>query len=170
MTLAQIRTLLETKPPPLARVLQLQLQACSSRRDAADKAVGLVKTALATIESGKRLSLDNLFNLTSSKEMENQHALFQAVREQINETITPEEERTVMTWMAARPPQEMKAIHEASPVRRALLRSLQELREKKIDPTAPEAQELIARENELAVRYGLRNHMATLHEWNAPSH
>ena len=49
-----------------------------------------------------------------------------------------------------------------------LLRSLQELREKKVDPAAPEAQELIARENEFAVRYGLRNHTATMLEWNAP--
>jgi DNA-binding transcriptional MerR regulator len=102
MTLAQIRTLLETKPPPLARVLQLQLQAGNARRDAADKAVGLVKAALATIASGKRLSLDNLCNLTRSMEMENQHARVQIVRELINETITPEEERAVMTWIAAR--------------------------------------------------------------------
>src|ERR1700733_9690598 len=66
MTLAQIGALLETKSPPLARVLQLQLQACSARREAADKAAGLVKTALAAIKSGKRLSLDNLCNLTRS--------------------------------------------------------------------------------------------------------
>jgi DNA-binding transcriptional MerR regulator len=168
MTLAQIGTLLATRPPPLARVLQLQLQVCSARREAADKAVGLVKAALATLESGKRLSLDNLCNLTRSMEMENQHALFQVVREQINETITPEEERAVMTWMAARPADEMKAIHEASPAVRVVLRSLQDLREKKVDPAAPEAQALIVRENELAVRYGLRNHTATLLEWNTP--
>jgi hypothetical protein len=35
-------------------------------------------------------------------EMENQHARVQIVRELINETITPEEERAVMTWIAAR--------------------------------------------------------------------
>jgi DNA-binding transcriptional MerR regulator len=168
MTLAQIRTLIETKPPPLARVLQLQLQACSARRDAADKAVGLVKTALATIKSGKRLSLDNLCNLTRSMEMENQHATLQVVRELINEAITPEEERAVMTWLAARPLDEMKAIAEARPPVRDLLRSLQDLREKKVDPAAPEAQALIVRENELTVRYGLRNFAAALFEWNAP--
>jgi DNA-binding transcriptional MerR regulator len=53
MTLSQIRTLLETKSPPPVRLLQLQLQACRARRDSADKAAGLVKTALAVIESGK---------------------------------------------------------------------------------------------------------------------
>jgi len=100
--------------------------------------------------------------------MENQHGLLQTFREQINETITPEEERAVMTWIAARPPDEMDAIRQASPQVRALLRSLEELRGKKVDPAAPEAQALIARENELAVRYGLRNHTAMLLEWNTP--
>ena len=71
MTLEQIRTQLATNPPPLTQVLQLQLESCSARRDAADKAVGLIKTALATIKSGKELSLENLCNLTRSMEMEN---------------------------------------------------------------------------------------------------
>ena len=113
LTLAQIRTLLATKPPPLARLLHLQLQVCSTRRDAADKAVGLVKSALATIKSGGRLSLDSLCNLTRSMEMENPqspHTLFPVVRELINENLTPEEERAVMTWVAARPPDDLKAL------------------------------------------------------------
>jgi DNA-binding transcriptional MerR regulator len=58
MTLAQIRTLLARNAPPLARVLQLQLQVCSARRDAADKAVGMVQSALLTIKSGGRVSGD----------------------------------------------------------------------------------------------------------------
>jgi DNA-binding transcriptional MerR regulator len=168
MTLAQIRTLLTRNPPPLVSVLQLQLRVCSARREAADQAVGLVKTALATIQTGKQLSLDDLCSLTRSMEMENQHGLFQVLREQINETISPEEERAVMTWIAARPPDEMNAIRQASPRVRALLRDLEDLREKKVDPAAPETQALIARENELAVRYGLRNHTAMLLEWNTP--
>jgi hypothetical protein len=103
MILAQTRTLLKTKAPPLARVLQPQLQACSARRDAAVKAVGLVKTGLATIKSGKQLSLDNLCNLTRSMEMKDQHARFQTIRELINEKTTPEEERAVMTTTARSP-------------------------------------------------------------------
>src|SRR5580693_7140514 len=86
MTLEQIRTQLATKPPPLAHVLQMQLESCSARRDAANKAVGLIKTALATIESGKELSLENLCNLTRSMEMENQFGRLQSYREMINET------------------------------------------------------------------------------------
>src|SRR3954464_2367392 len=93
--------------------------------------------ALATIQTGKQLSLDDLCSLTRSMEMENQHGLFQVLREQINETITPEEERAVMTWIAARPPDEMNAIRQASPRVRALLRALEDLREKEADPAAP---------------------------------
>jgi MerR family transcriptional regulator, thiopeptide resistance regulator len=49
ITLAQIRTLLNTKPPPLARVLQIQLQAYSARKDAMERALVLVRAALALI-------------------------------------------------------------------------------------------------------------------------
>jgi DNA-binding transcriptional MerR regulator len=168
MTLAQIRTLLETEPPPLAHVLQLQLQACRARRDAADQAVELVKTALATIKSGRRLSLDDLCNLARSMEMEDPFARFQIVRELTNETVTPEEERAVMTWVAAHSQGEMKAIRECAPAMFDLHRSFQDLREKMVDPTTPEAQALSVRGKELAVRSGAYNFSATLFEWNAP--
>ncbi len=163
MTLEQIRTLLATKPPPLARVLQMQLRACSARRDAVEKALALVRSALATIESGKPLSLEELCNLTRSMEMSNQHAI---ARELINEKITPDEERAYMTWVAARPSDEVKAMQEYGAAVRVLFRSLQDLREKKADPAAPEVQALIVQWNELALRYGLRNFMASLLEWN----
>jgi DNA-binding transcriptional MerR regulator len=168
MTLAQIRTLLATNPPPLARVLQMQLQICSARKEAADKAVELVKTALATIKSGGRLSLDNLCNLTRGMEMENPTALFQIIRPIMNENVTPEEERAVMNWVAARPQDELKAIHESAPAMFDLHRSFQDLREKNAAPADPEAQGLVSRLNELVVRSGARNHRAALFEWNTP--
>ena len=165
MTLAQIRSLLKTKPPPLARVLEMQLRACRARRDQAQKALELVLTALTTIESGQPLALEELCNLTRSMEMGHQHSI---TRELINEQITPQEERAYMTWAAARPPHELKAMQEYGAEVRALFRSLQELREKKVEPSAPEAQVLINEWNALAVRFGLRQFMTTLIEWNAP--
>jgi DNA-binding transcriptional MerR regulator len=163
MTLAQIRTLLATKTPPIARVLQMQLRACNARKDAADRALGLVQTALATIESGRPLSLEELCNLTRSMEMSNQHTI---ARELINEQITPDEERAYMTWMAARPAGEVKAMQEYGAAVRVLFRSLQDLRERKVDPADPEVQALIVQWNQLALRYGLRKFMTTLLEWN----
>ncbi len=168
MTLEQIRTQLATNPPPLARVLQLQLRTCNARRDAADKAVGLIKTALATIKSGKQLSPENLCDLTRSMEMENQFAIYQIFRELVNETITPDEERAVMTWIASLPTAELKLRSESVPAMRALRNSIGTLQQNGVDPTAPEAQALVVRENELAVQYGLRDLPASMFEWNAP--
>jgi DNA-binding transcriptional MerR regulator len=163
MTLTQIHTLLKTSPPPLAHVLQMQLRACRARRDGAQKALELVQAALATIESGQPLALEDLCNLTRSMEMGNHQAI---TRELINKQITPEEERAYMTWMAARPPDELKAMQEYGAGVRVVFRSLQDLREKKCEPAAPEAQSLITEWNALAVRYRLREFMATLIEWN----
>jgi hypothetical protein len=101
-------------------------------------------------------------------EMENPHAFFQIVREVINDNLTPEEERAVMTWVAARPSDEVKAMRECAPAMLDLHRSFQDLREKNVGATAPEAQALVARLNELVVRSGARNHRATLFEWNTP--
>jgi len=163
MSLAQIRSLLRTSPPPLASVLQMQLRACAAKRDEADRALEFVQAALATIESGRPLALEELCNLTRSMEMRNHRAI---ARELINEEISPDEERAYMTWMAARPPEEIKAMQEYGAAVRVLFRSLQALRDNGCDPAAPEAQSLITEWNALAVRHGLRLQMAKLIEWN----
>ncbi|HEY0341913.1 MAG TPA: MerR family transcriptional regulator [Steroidobacteraceae bacterium] len=163
MTLAQLGSLLKSRPPPLVHVLQMQLRACRARRDGAQQALELVQAALATIESGQPLTLEDLCSLTRSMEMGNHHAI---ARDLINKQITPQEERAYMTWMAARPPDEIKAMQEYGAAVRVLFRSLQDLREKKHEPAAPEVQSLIIEWNSLAVRYGLRQFMATLIEWN----
>jgi DNA-binding transcriptional MerR regulator len=167
MTLAQIQSLLKKKPPPLARVLEMQLRACRGRRDDAERALQLVQAALTSIESGRPLTLEELCNLTRSMEMENPLALFQIAREAMNENLTPEEERAVMTWVASRPQAELRAMHECAPAILDVHRHFQELRQKDVDPAAPEAQALVARLNELVVRSGARNHRATLFEWNS---
>ena len=163
MTLAQIRGLVATQAPPIAAVLQMQLRACNARKYAADKALALVQTALATLESGGHLSLEELCNLTRSMEMSNQHAI---ARELINEQITPAEERAYMTWMAARPAEEVKAMQEYGAAVRVLFSSLQDLRHRSVDPADAQAQALIVQWNQLALRYGLRKFMTSLLEWN----
>jgi MerR family transcriptional regulator, thiopeptide resistance regulator len=163
LTLAQIRLLLKTRSPPLAKVLEMQLRASRARRDDADKSLELVQAALATIDSGRPLALEELCNLTRSMEMGNHHAI---ARELINEQITPHEERAYMTWVAARPPDEIKAMQEYGAAVRVLFRSLQDIRDEEIKPAAPEAQAIITEWNVLAVRYGLRQFMTTLLEWN----
>jgi hypothetical protein len=73
MTLAQIRSLLKTNPPPLSPMLEMQLQACRARKDEAVKALELVHTALATISSGRQLALNELCNLTWRMKVGNHH-------------------------------------------------------------------------------------------------
>ncbi len=164
MSLAQIRSLLKNRPPPLARVLEMQLTACRARRDGAQQALELVQAALATIESGRTLTLEELCNLTrSSMEMGNHQAL---TRELINEQITPQEERAYMSWVAARAPAEIKAMQDYGAAVPPLFRALQVLRESQVDPAAAEAQALITEWNALAVRCGLRAFMAALLGWN----
>ncbi|HWM68042.1 MAG TPA: MerR family transcriptional regulator [Steroidobacteraceae bacterium] len=169
MTLAQIRTLLKTKSPPLARVLQIQLRACSARKDAVEKALALVRAALATIGSGKPLSLDELCDLTRSMEMGmemNGGNKMASIRRLINEQVTPEEERAHMNWAASLSSEEWKAVQEASKAARAVRRSLQDLYEKKLDPAAPAVQALIIQLKDVSRRYGVFKLHAAMLEWN----
>lgn len=169
MTLAQIRTLLRTKSPPLARLLQIQLQACSARKDAVERSLVLVRAALATIGSGTPLSLDELCNLTRSMEMGtemNGGNRLAIVRGLINERITPEEERAHMNWIASRAPEEIEAMEEARTAARALRRSLQDLQKKKLDPAAPEVQALMVQLKEVGQRARLLKGQAAMFEWN----
>jgi hypothetical protein len=169
MTLAQIRTLLKTKPPPLARVLEIQLQACNARKDAVERALVLVRAALATIGSEKALSLEELCNLTRSMEMGvpmNGASKMAAIRGLINERLTAEEERAYHTWTASRPSEELKAVQEAVPVIKAVRRSLQDLQEMKVDPAAPEVQALIVQLKDVSGRYGLLKMQNARFEWN----
>jgi DNA-binding transcriptional MerR regulator len=167
MSLEQIGTLVAKRPPPLARVLQMQLEACRARRDALEKSLELIRAALHTIGSGKSLSLEELCNLTRSMEMENRSDLFASVREQMNEKLSPDEERAFMNWFAARPAEERQTIQEEyAPAMRGLFRSLRGLREKAVDPAAAEVQALIVESNELAVRYGTRKFRAEMFEWD----
>jgi DNA-binding transcriptional MerR regulator len=169
MTLAQIRTLLKTKSPPLARVLQIQLRACSARKDAMERTLVLVRAALATVGSGKSLSLEDLCNLTRSMEMgvemtgANKMA---TIRGLINERLTPEEERAYHTWVPSRPSEELQAVQEAGPVIKAMRRSLQDLQERNVDPAAPEVQALIVQLKDVSGRYGLLKFQNARFEWN----
>lgn len=169
MTLEQIGKLLAKKSPPLALVLQMQLQACSARKDAVERALALVRSALATIGGGKPLSLEELCKLTRSMEMGKEMGtgnLRPIVRELINEKIAPEEERAFLNWMAARPADDLKAAQEFGPVRQALLRALRGLQEKKVDPAAPEVQTLIVQLKDLGGHYDSRKRSAAMFEWN----
>jgi MerR family transcriptional regulator, thiopeptide resistance regulator len=163
LTLEQIRSVLASSPPPLAHVLRLQLEAWRTRKAMVEKGLGLVQAALARIESGNRLSVDELCTLARTMDMNNHQV---NTRELINKAITPEEERAYMTWWAARPPNEAMAMRDYGAAMRILFRELQSFMEKKVDPAATGVQTLVDQWNEIALRYGLRSTMVALLEWN----
>jgi hypothetical protein len=73
-----------------------------------------------------------------------------------------------MTWVASRPLDAMKKIQEGAPARLALHKSIQDMGQNNVDPTAPEVQALEVRENEITVQYGMRDFAASMFEWNGP--
>lgn len=163
LTLAQIRSVLTTTPPALARVLQLQFEALRARKAAAEKGLELVAAALARISSRQRLSIEELCNLVRSMEMSNHQA---TTRELINETIKPDEERAAMTWWAARPQEEAIAMREYGAAVRAIFQALHGLLQENADPAADEVQALIEQWKDMALRHRLRDTMLAMLNWN----
>ena len=155
--------MLRAKPPSLARILHLQLEACQARRRAADEALVLVREALARLDSRDRLSIDDLCNLARSIEMTDQRATW---RDLVNESIDPQEERQYLTWWAHRPRAEAEAMRAYSDAQRTLFDSLQGLRERGAEPGSEEVQALMTQHNALMLRYRVRENLVALMEWN----
>ncbi len=168
MTLAQIHSLLHQSPPSLEGVLRLQLQALQARKAEAELALGIVQTSLTRVRAGAPPSLEELCDLTRSMEMKDFHPtdLLPSTRKLMNEYLSPDEERSLMTWIAARPPDALRALHEGAPAVRGVLSSLEELRAKSVAPSAPEVQGLMAQRHQISIRYGVLKHRAALFEWN----
>ncbi|MEA3179324.1 MAG: MerR family transcriptional regulator, thiopeptide resistance regulator [Gammaproteobacteria bacterium] len=164
LTLAQIRSVLTTTPPPLAQVLQMQLDALRTRKAAAERGLALVQTALARIQSGHRLPVEELCNLARAIDMSDHQRM---TRELINQSITPDEERASMNWWASRPPEQGAAMRDYGAAVRVIFQSLQQLYEKNVDPGATEVQALIDQWKDVALRYQLRDIMLAMLEWNA---
>ncbi len=74
-----------------------------------------------------------------------------------------------MTWIASRPPDEMKLMSESGPAARALcVTPFRSLQQKGRRSRRAEAQALAVRENEIALKHGLRKFAAAMFEWNGP--
>jgi DNA-binding transcriptional MerR regulator len=163
LTLREIGAVLGAKPPSLARILNLQLEACQARRRAADEALVLVQAALARLHSRDRLSIDDLCDLARSIEMTDQRATW---RDLVNESIDPQEERQYLTWWAHRPREDAEAMRAYSDAQRTLFDSLQGLRERGAEPGSQEVQALVTQHNALMLRYRVRENLVALMEWN----
>ncbi len=95
------------------------------------------------------------------------HDLHVITRELINEMLTPEEEREWMTYTANLPKKELEEAREhlvsASVITQALVRLM-------IEGATPESdgvQKLLVQNNQLMLRYRLRERLVTRGDWNA---
>jgi DNA-binding transcriptional MerR regulator len=163
LTLREIAAVLGSKPPSLARILQLQLGACQARRRAADEALVLVQAALARLASRDQISIDDLCNLARSIEMADQRSTW---RDLVNESIAPDEERQYLTWWAHRPREEAEAMRAYSDAQRTLFDALQALQVRGAEPGSEEVQALMTQHNALMLKYRVRESVVALMEWN----
>jgi DNA-binding transcriptional MerR regulator len=166
LTLRQILGVLSAAAPPsLAEVLQLQLKLLLARQTAAERAIKVVRTALARLAANHALSLDELCELARSTEM-NHSLRLSTFRELVNEVITPEEEREYVTWWAKRPNKEAKSMQAFSEAQQVLFRALETLRVKAADPASPKVQAIMDRHRELMTKHRVREQLVELMEWN----
>jgi len=163
LTLAQIRDAFETSSPQLPIVLRMQLDEWRARKDAAEKAISIVESALARLTAREQLSVDELCELIRSIEMQNVQVV---ARELINEMLTPEEERAWLTYTANLPKQEMAENREHFESARAITQAFVRLMQQGADPASAEVQRLLTRSNETALKYHFRERMITRDRWN----
>jgi DNA-binding transcriptional MerR regulator len=159
LTLSQIRTVLLTEhPPSLLQILQLHAESWRAKRDTADRALSLVHAALERLRSKQSPSIAELCELikglenTRSVDMESNASL---TRQLINENTTPEEERAWITWCAQHP-EDVKAIQGFAKDNQALSARAMQLMEQGVDPASHAMQELLRQQNELVMKYDMR--------------
>lgn len=95
--------------------------------------------------------------------MQNLHLI---TRELINEMLTPEEEREWMTYTANLPKEEIEEAREHLVAAKVILQALVRLMNEGATPDSDAVQKLLLRNNQLTVRYRLRERLVTRGNWN----
>lgn len=167
LTLEQIRQVMAPTPPPLMQLLDLQIQALSAKRAAADRALQLLDAARARAASGPP-SLEELCELIHTTQV-NRSAHMQSFRtfyrRLVNELSSPEEERAWLTWWAEHPEQAAAARGLGEQLR-TLRPELEQLAASEADPASPAAQALISRWHDAHDRHGAESLNLRLIQWN----
>ncbi len=163
LSLAQIREALAGTSTPLHRILQVQLDAWNARKAAADKAIALVEAALDRLQARKQLSIDELCTLIRSAETLN---LQSATQEIMDEMFTAQEKMQWFLYSAKLPRAERAESLEHFEGARALASEIGKLIERGCDPGARDAQKVLARLNELALKYGFWEKGLARLKWN----
>ena len=169
LTLSQIRSVLVENPPSLLRILRIHAESWRAKRAIADRALTLVQTVLERLSGHQAPSLAELCELI--KGLENNRSIDMTsaavlTRQLINENITPEEERAWLTWLAEHP-EDAAAIQEFTKKQKTLSEEARQLMEQGVDPASQAMQDILRRQNELIVQYGMRERNRRLRAWNS---
>jgi DNA-binding transcriptional MerR regulator len=169
LTLSQIRSVLAENPPSLLRILRIHAESWRAKRATADRALTLVQTVLERLKGQQAPSLTELCELIKGLQNNRSVDMTSAAvltRQLINENITPEEERAWLTWLAEHPG-DTAAIQEFTKHQKTLSEEARQLMEQGVDPGSQAMQDVLRRQNELLVQYGMRERNRRLRAWNS---
>jgi len=152
LTLAQIREALQTKPPPLTRILELQLEMWRTRRRSADEVVQMIELALQKLRGRERLSTDELCALLRRGKIRRP-----AANDSPDGGLTFAEAREARAQSRAMPPQLVAAgAHLYHYARRTVLAEFRALLAQNVPPRSRAAQGLLSQLNALGMQHGFR--------------
>ena len=162
LSLKQIRAAFDESTPALAQVLDMQLKVWASRKLAADRAIGQIRSALARLHSRAQLSIDELCELLRNAEMSDLQAL---MRELINQYITPEQEREWLSYWAQRPAEAAagKQLQEGA---RGITEEFLSCMRQNLPPEAAKVQELVKISHQHWLKGGMRERLLEQFAWN----
>lgn len=161
LSLAQIRKLC-AEPPALAGILDMQLKVWAARKLAADRVIGQIRAALASLQASHPLSIDELCELLRNAEMSNLRAI---TRELINQHITPEQERDWLTYWAQRP-EEAAAGQALQAAARPMMEGFLRLMRGGAAQDSSEVQALVVRTQQHWLKSGMRERQLEQLAWN----
>lgn len=169
LTLAQIRAVMADHPPPLLRILELQVNAWKARIAGAQRALASVEAARNRLQCRHDLSIDELCNLIKTLDESgsvNMQIATSIMRDLINELITPDEEREWITWWTKHPA-DATATKAFIEEQNALFSQVKGLADQGVDPASPEARKLVEEHDAILLRHGVRERTVRLLDWNS---
>jgi DNA-binding transcriptional MerR regulator len=163
LTLRQIRTLLTEHSPPLKQMLEIQIEACTKRILDAERAKVIARTALQRLDGQQELTIDELCSLIRGVAM---NAISPQIQRILDQYMTADQQRDwrLGTTRTRQGLDDMKAYARAQ--QEQIFVPLKTLVEEGAQPTAPEVEALIERNNQLMTKYAVRERLVKAYKSN----
>jgi DNA-binding transcriptional MerR regulator len=162
MTLAQIRDLMQRKPPSLQDVLHAQIESCKQKRAAAELGQAIAEYALRQLQMDQQLSLDELCQSVRSMQPSDPERLIQNL---VVERVTAQEQQAWRRWWREHPAEKANLVlfvEKQSLIFRKLDRHLKA----GLDPSGVQVQEVVQRRFHLIRDHRVLESLLDQLEWN----